>query len=197
MSSKELITCILRNPAAVDAAIIILANNQTAGELRSKSTHNLNGEGFSAAYGRVGTRFYEFVTGIQMSTGQKKWPARSLSHPKANVVFKRYIGTKHATVVDYARHIAELHWKQLSELSNMNFDVPAIVDEPTVQEIESEDNEPATVTVAVFFERTTPKAIKVRLSGTNRVLWLPKSLTTTGTGTVTIPTWLAKKEGLA
>lgn len=195
--SKELITRILENPAAVDAAIIILANNQTAGELRSKSTHIHNGEGFSAAYGKVGTRFYEFVTGIQMSTGQKKWPARSLSHPKANQVFKRYIGTKHATVLDYARHIACLHWKQLGELQNMSFDVPAIVDEPTVQEIESEDTEPDTVTVAVFFERSTPKAIKVRLSGTNRVLWLPKSLTTTSTGTVTVPTWLAKKEGLA
>ena len=85
--SKEQITFILdSNPAAVDAAIIILANNQTEGELRSKNTHNLNGEGFSAAYGKVGTRFYEFVTGIQMSSGKKKWPARSLSHPKANQV---------------------------------------------------------------------------------------------------------------
>ena len=75
--TKQQIITILENPAAVDAAIIILANNQTSSELRSKSTHNLNGEGFSAAYGKVGTRFYEFVTGIQMSSGTKKWPARS------------------------------------------------------------------------------------------------------------------------
>ena len=188
--SKEQIAFILdSNPAAIDAAIIILANNQTEGELRSKNTHNLNGEGFSAAYGKVGTRFYEFVTGIQMSSGTKKWPARSLSHPKANQVFRRYIGVKHDSAVDYAKHISLLHWRQLGELVTMNFDVPA-----------PQSVEPQKVDKNRFMQyrcvlvRQSSKAFLVNIGGTE--LWMPRSKCAISGSTLSIPQWLAEVKGL-
>ena len=188
--TKEQITFILdSNPAAIDAAIIILANNQTAGELRSKSTHIHNGEGFSAAYGKVGTRFYEFVTGIQMSTGTKKWPARSLSHPKANQVFRRYIGAKHDSAVDYAKHISLLHWRQLGELVTMNFDVPApqSVEEPKV-------NKNRFVEYRCVLVRQSSKAFLVNIGGTE--FWMPRSKCAISGSTLSIPQWLAEAKGL-
>ncbi len=69
---KSTLETLLANPAYVDEAIRLLGCNQTADELQSKGTHYQNGEGFSAAYARTGTRLYEFVTGIQTSTGKKK-----------------------------------------------------------------------------------------------------------------------------
>ena len=89
--SKSTLETLLTNPAYVDEAIRLLGCNQTADELQTKGTHYQNGEGFSAAYARTGTRLYEFVTGIQTSTGKKKWAPKSLSHPVANRVFSRYI----------------------------------------------------------------------------------------------------------
>jgi len=189
--TKQQIISILSNPAAIDAAIIILASNQTAGELRSKSTHNLNGEGFSAAYGKVGTRFYEFVTGIQMSTGQKKWPARSLSHPKAEQVFKRYTGNKHKTVVDYARHIAQLHWKQLGELFNMNFDVPAL---SAVEHKEPKVDKNRFIQFTCSLVRQSPKAFLVNIGGAEH--WMPRSKCAISGDILSIPQWLAEAKGL-
>ena len=189
--TKQQIAAILENPAAVDAAIIILANNQTAGELRSKSTHIHNGEGFSAAYGKVGTRFYEFITGIQMSTGQKKWPARSLSHPKGNQVFRRYrtVG-RFDTVVDYARHIALIHWKQLGELFNMNFDVPA----PQSLDVEPKVDKNRFVQFSCQLVRQSPKAFLVNIGGAEH--WMPRSKCAISGGTLSIPQWLAEAKGL-
>jgi hypothetical protein len=189
--TKQQIITILENPAAVDAAIIILANNQTAGELRSKSTHIHNGEGFSAAYGKVGTRFYEFVTGIQMSTGQKKWPARSLSHPKSNQVFRRYrtVG-RFDTAVDYARHIALIHWKQLGELFNMNFDVPA----PQSLDVEPKVDRNRFVQFSCQLVRQSPKAFLVNIGGTEH--WMPRSKCAISGDTLSIPQWLAEAKGL-
>ena len=189
--TKEQITAILENPAAVDAAIIILANNQTAGELRSKTTHIHNGEGFSAAYGKVGTRFYEFVTGIQMSTGQKKWPARSLSHPKAEQVFSRRRTVGHfKTVVDYARHIAALHWRQLGELFNMNFDVPA----PQSLDVEPKVDKNRFIQYSCVLVRQSSKAFLVNIGGTE--LWMPRSKCAISGSTLSIPQWLAEVKGL-
>ena len=189
--TKQQIITILENPAAIDAAIIILANNQTSGELRSKSTHVHNGEGFSAAYGKVGTRFYEFITGIQMSTGQKKWPARSLSHPKANQIFNRYrtVG-RFDTVVDYARHIALIHWKQLGELFNMNFDVPA----PQSLDVEPKVNKNRFVQFSCQLVRQSPKAFLVDIGGAEH--WMPRSKCAISGGTLSIPQWLAEAKGL-
>ena len=190
--TKQQVTAILENPAAVDAAIIILANKQTSGELSSKSTHVHNDKGFNSAYGPVGTRFYEFVTGIQMSTGQKKWKAKSLSHPKAQQVFRRYVGQgrKHATVMDYARHIALFHWKQLGELFNMNFDVPA----PQSLDVEPKVDKNKFVQFSCQLVRQSPKAFLVDIGGTEH--WMPRSKCAISGGTLSIPQWLAEAKGL-
>ena len=100
--SKAQIADLLSNPAMIDAAIKLLGQNQTQDELRFKHTRHLNDIGFSAAYGRVGTRFFEFVTGISTKTGTQKWQPKSLTNPIADRVFAKYVrnrGVAHA--VDY------------------------------------------------------------------------------------------------
>ena len=80
--TKSTLETLLATPAYVDEAIRLIGTNQTADELQTKGTHYQNGEGFSAAYARTGTRLYEFVTGIQTSTGKKKWaPKRASATP--------------------------------------------------------------------------------------------------------------------
>ena len=125
-----------------------------------------------------------------MSTGQKKWPARSLSHPKAEQVFKRYTGHKHKTVVDYARHIAQLHWKQLGELFNMNFDVPA----PQSLDVEPKVDKNRFVQFSCQLVRQSPKAFLVDIGGTEH--WMPRSKCAISGGTLSIPQWLAEAKGL-
>ena len=105
------------NPAFIDQAIRLLGQNQTADELRTKSTHHHNDIGFSAAYATTGTRLFEFVTGISTKTGKPTWQPKSLSHPAANRVFGRYIrnhGLNNAE--ELGKKIAGIHWRQLGAL---------------------------------------------------------------------------------
>ena len=194
--TKQQILDILQDPDYVAAAIIILGQNQTADELRTKTTNRHNDIGFSAAYGKVGTRFYEFVTGIQTSTGKKKWPSRSLAHPKAEQVFRRYTGHKHATVMDYARHIASLHWKQLGTMLEAGFTVPSYdiqVGEPEAAPVKQE---PARVLLACQFIKVSGKAVQVKMVGSGKKVWLPKSQVQNTEDGLSIPNWLAAKKGL-
>ena len=194
--TKQQILDILQDPDYVAAAIIILGQNQTADELRTKTTNRHNDIGFSAAYGKVGTRFYEFVTGIQTSTGKKKWPSRSLAHPKAEQVFRRYTGHKHATVMDYARHIASLHWKQLGTMLEVGFTVPSYdiqVGEPEAAPVKQE---PARVLLACQFIKVSGKAVQVKMVGSGKKVWLPKSQVQNTEDGLSIPNWLAAKKGL-
>ena len=194
--TKQQILDILQDPDYVAAAIIILGQNQTADELRTKTTNRHNDIGFSAAYGKVGTRFYEFVTGIQTSTGKKKWPSRSLAHPKAEQVFRRYTGHKHATVMDYARHIASLHWKQLGTMLEAGFTVPFYDIQVGEPEAEPVKQEPARVLLACQFIKVSGKAVQVKMNGSGKKVWLPKSQVQNTEDGLSIPNWLAAKKGL-
>ncbi len=194
--TKQQVLELLQDPDYVGAAIILIGQNQTQDELRTKHTHNLNGEGFSAAYAKVGTRFYEFVTGIQVSTGRKRWPSRSLAHPKAEQVFRRYTGNKHATVMDYARHIASLHWKQLGAMFEVGFTVPAYDVQVGEAEAAPAKQEEARILLACQFIKVSGKAVQVKMNGNGKKVWLPKSQVQNTEDGLSIPKWLASNKGL-
>jgi len=190
--TKTQIITLLENPVMVDAAIKLLGQNQTADELRFKSTRHHNDIGFSAAYGRVGTRFFEFVTGISTKTGTQKWQPKSLTNPIADRVFSKYVrnrGVAHA--VDYARDIATLHWKQLGVMLTEDFQAEVL---PTAAPEREVREAPAQVTVSAEIVGARGRAYKVYAFG--RRIWLPKSQVTVEGGNITMPQWLAKQKGL-
>ena len=198
--TKAQIALALVNPAAVDAAIRILGENQTADELRSKTTRNHNDIGFSAAYGRVGTRFYEFVTGIQVSTGKAKWPPKSLQHPVADKVFSRYVSRRDTCecALDYAREISLLHWKQLGALLTDTFEAPELPTEVTAEDKAAKqqrrDKGAEMITVSGDIAGARGRAYKAYIGG--RKYWLPKSQVSITPGGISMPRWLAKAKGL-
>jgi hypothetical protein len=190
--TKTQIIALLENPVMVDAAIKLLGQNQTADELRFKSTRHHNDIGFSAAYGRVGTRFFEFVTGISTKTGTQKWQPKSLTNPIADRVFAKYVrnrGVAHA--VDYARDIATLHWKQLGVMLEPAFQAEVL---PTTAPEREARPAPSMVTVSADIVGARGRAYKVYAFG--RRIWLPKSQVTVNGGQITMPQWLAKQKGL-
>ena len=198
--TKAQIALALVNPAAVDAAIRILGENQTADELRTKTTRNHNDIGFSAAYGRVGTRFYEFVTGIQVSTGKAKWQPKSLQHPVADRVFSKYINRRDTCecALDYAREISLLHWKQLGALLDDTAIVPQLPAEVTAEDKavkqEKFDQGGEMITVKGDIVGARGRAFKAYIGG--RKIWLPKSQVTFADDAISMPRWLAKTKGL-
>ena len=195
--TKQQVLDLLLDADYVGAAIILIGQNQTQDELRTKHTHNLNGEGFSAAYAKVGTRFYEFVTGIQVATGKKKWQSRSLAHPKADQIFSRYINNRGCNkAVDYARDIAALHWKQLGAMFEAGFTVPSYDINIGQVEAAPAKEEPARILLACQFIKVSGKAVQVKMNGNGKKVWLPKSLVQSTEEGLSIPTWLATKKGL-
>jgi len=192
--NKQTLLNLLNNPAYVDEAIRLLGGNQTASELRAKSTHLHNDIGFSAAYGRTGTRMYEFVTGINTKTGEKKWAPKSLAHPVANKVFSRYIdnhGLNNA--LELGRKIASIHWKQLEALTSYQ---PAALPSTSGPKPEKKVAQKVTFEGVEVVSRSG-KGVKVRFD--SRYIWLPVSQVEfdSDTDTLTLPAWLAKNKQMA
>ena len=193
--SKSQIQTLLSNPSYVDQALRILGDNQTPSELRTKSTHIHNDIGFSAAYGTTGTRLFEFVTGINTKTGEKKWQPKSLANPIADRVFGRYIrnhGLNNA--LELGRKVALIHWKQLGALITWQ---PVAIPAAPVQTKRKEDGTLDKVIVrGLEFQVHKGKAIRF-LHDSKRV-WLPVSQIDIddATGEVEMPRWLARNKGL-
>ena len=193
--TKSQIQTLLNNPAFVDEAIRILGENQTPSELRSKSTHFNNDIGFSAAYGTTGTRLFEFVTGINTKTGEKKWQPKSLAHPTANRVFGRYIrnhGLENALAL--GRKIALIHWKQLGAL--FTYQPTALPSAPVQTKRKADGTLDKVIVRGLEFQVHKGKAIRF-LHDSKRV-WLPVSQIDIddASGEVSMPRWLARNKGL-
>lgn len=193
--TKSQIQQLLSNPAYVDEAIRILGQNQTPGELRAKSTHINNDIGFSAAYGTTGTRLFEFVTGINTKTGEKKWQPKSLAHPVANRVFSRYInnhGLEDALAL--GQKIAGIHWKQLGDL--LNWQPVTLPSKPV--EVKRDNDGTATAVTIRGVEVQLVKGKAVRVLWDSKRVWLPKSQIeiNASSGDITMPRWLARNKGM-
>ena len=193
--TKSQIQTLLNNPTFVDEAIRILGENQTPSELRAKSTHFNNDIGFSAAYGTTGTRLFEFVTGINTKTGEKKWQPKSLAHPTANRVFGRYIrnhGLENALAL--GRKIALIHWKQLGAL--FTYQPTALPSAPVQTKRKADGTLDKVIVRGLEFQVHKGKAIRF-LHDSKRV-WLPVSQIDIddASGEVSMPRWLARNKGL-
>jgi len=193
--TKSQIQTLLSNPAYTDEALRILGANQTPSELRSKSTHINNDIGFSAAYGTTGTRLFEFVTGINTKTGEKKWQPKSLAHPTAQRVFGRYIRNHGLnSALELGQKIAGIHWKQLGALLNWT---PTQLPAAPVQTKRKEDGSLDRVTVrGVEYQAHKGKAIRVLFD--SKRIWLPVSQIDIDdtSGDITMPRWLARNKGM-
>lgn len=108
----------------VERAIITLFKFQTAGEQRRADTQLRNDVGFCMTDARVGTRFARWLLGMDDSNVQR-YPKKSLSHPKAAQIFRRYC-KKHANPLERARDIALKHSGQLVRVANGEVEVPAV-----------------------------------------------------------------------
>lgn len=190
--NKSQILTLLENPSFVNEAIRLLGENQTATELSSKTTNCRNDIGFSAAYARTGTRMYEFVTGVNVKTGRATWAPKSLNHPVAAKVFRRYI-TSHGldNTLQLGQKVAGVHWRQLGEL--LSWTPPATT---TIAPVVKKKTQQMVTVSGAEIQGMKGKAIKV-LWDSKRV-WLPKSQINVNstTGDITMPSWLARNKGM-
>ena len=193
--NKQTLQTLLQSDAFVDEAIRLLGLNQTPSERRAKNTHLHNDIGFSAAYGRTGTRLFEFVTGINTKTGEKKWAPKSLAHPVANKVFSRYISNHGLNnALELGRKIATVHWRQLESLTTYQ---PKALPAGQPQAPKAKKPVQKISFEGVEVVSRSGKGVKVRFD--SRYIWLPVSQVEfdSTTDTITLPVWLAKDKQMA
>jgi len=106
-----------RSDAAVERAIIVLFERQTDDEQSRASTNHQNNRGFASCDARAGTRFARWLQGMN-DRNQKRYPKKSLTHPKASRIFGRYCKNGE-DVIGRARRIALKHSRQLVEEANL------------------------------------------------------------------------------
>tara|TARA_X000001388_G_scaffold74156_1_gene66725 strand:+ start:249 stop:623 length:375 start_codon:yes stop_codon:yes gene_type:complete len=115
--TRDQINSILNtSDTAVERAIIVLFERQNADEQVRGTTNAHNNRGFGSADARVGTRFARWLQGMD-DRNKKRYPVKSLAHPKAAQVFRRYCKGGE-TPIDRARRIALKHSRQLVEEAN-------------------------------------------------------------------------------
>jgi len=114
--TRDEINALLRkDDRAVEAAICRLFALQTADEQRETTTKYHNTVGFSSADAFPGTRFARWLQGMN-DKNERCFAPKSLSHPRAAKVFRRY--TRNGSVMVRARQIALKHSRQLVDLAN-------------------------------------------------------------------------------
>jgi len=114
--TRDEINHLLRtNDRAVEAAILRLFALQTTDEQRETTTKYHNTVGFSSADAFPGTRFARWLQGMN-NKNQVRFAPKSLSHPRAQIVFARYC--RNGSVMARARQIALKHSRQLVDLAN-------------------------------------------------------------------------------
>ena len=115
--TRDEINNLLRtNDKAVERAIVRLFELQNADEQRFATTNVHNNRGFCSSDARAGTRFARWIQGLD-DNNRKKFPAKSLNHPRAYRVFRNYCKNGEG-VIGRARRIAIKHSRQLVELAN-------------------------------------------------------------------------------
>ena len=107
---------LITNDAAVERAIIVLFNRQTADEQNTANTRHHNAIGFAACDAKAGTRFARFLLGMN-DRNQVRYRKKNLSHPTAQRIFSRYC-RQGESPIDRARRIALKHSRQLVNEAN-------------------------------------------------------------------------------
>jgi hypothetical protein len=155
--TRDEINEILRtNDKAVERAIVRLFDRQNEDEQRFATTNTHNSRGFASCDARAGTRFARWLQGMD-DNNVKKYPAKSLNHPKAYRIFRNYCKNGEA-VIGRARRIAIKHSRQLVEIANEKVAKPAQKDEMNRQTRERLGADWETTEEEVF--GTNPAAVK-------------------------------------
>ena len=126
-------------------------------------------------------------------TGKATWAPKSLSHPAAGKVFRRYISNHGlANAEELGKKIAGIHWKQLGALLSWT-PVTTGVTKPKA----AKKQPPASIVVQGA-EIQTMKGKAVRVLWDSKRIWLPKSQINVNseTGDITMPKWLARNKGM-
>ena len=138
------------NDKAVERAIVRLFELQNADEQRYATTNTHNNRGFCSSDARAGTRFARWIQGMD-DNNRKKFPAKSLNHPKASRIFRNYCKNGEA-VIGRARRIAIKHSRQLVEIANAG-----VKEEPKSRdhcamphEVKAKFNDPRVSTAALY-----------------------------------------------
>ena len=123
--TRDEINNLLRtNDKAVERAIVRLFELQNADEQRFATTNVHNNRGFCSSDARAGTRFARWIQGLDYKN-RKKFPAKSLNHPRAYRIFRNYCKNGEG-VIGRARRIAIKHSRQLVEIANENSVKPVV-----------------------------------------------------------------------
>tara|TARA_E500000331_G_scaffold207720_1_gene199246 strand:- start:845 stop:1711 length:867 start_codon:yes stop_codon:yes gene_type:complete len=193
--TKENVVAALQNVNILNAAIAILGDLQTDDELAAGTTNHLNGQGFSAAFGRTGRRLWQWTTGKDAKSMEERWPRKCLSHVRADAAFQRQTKNYEFTsAVQLAQHVCAFHWRQLASILEPGFegmDLPKADQSRSTYKPRLQD----------WVDITGARVLTVKGGGTQllwdgRKIWLPTSQLKKINGALQIPSWLAQKNDM-
>tara|TARA_A100001015_G_scaffold310557_1_gene412195 strand:- start:657 stop:1076 length:420 start_codon:yes stop_codon:yes gene_type:complete len=137
-----------------------------------------------------------WVTGKDPKTMEQKWETKCLSHTRATKAFYRQLQNyeNFDSTVDLARYIAAFHWKQLEHILEDGY--TGI----TLPKVDKKKNY-TTPNSTAWMPISGAKVLSVKGGGTqilwdSRMIWLPSSQIKKISGSLSIPTWLAKKNNM-
>lgn len=174
--SLETITSKLQeDPRNVDAAIAILGATDF----------------FQNSDNPIHLKLFQFVTGIEIMTGQQRWPTKSLQHPNAKKVF--FYGMKNLNLdspVKIGFKLSIDNWFRLKPLLGPDYEPPTLEKERVKRQQKTIELQGVTI------DALKGKAVKFIFNG--KYHWAPRSLIKYSyeDETLTIPAWLAKKKEL-
>ncbi len=194
--TKENVCKAIENIDILNAAISHLGDIQTEDEHIPGEASLQNSSGFSAAFARTGRRLWMWVTGKDPKTMEQKWETKCLSHTRATKAFYRQLQNyeNFDSTVDLARYIAAFHWKQLEHILEDGY--TGI----TLPKVDKKKNY-TTPNSTAWMPISGAKVLSVKGGGTqilwdSRMIWLPSSQIKKISGSLSIPTWLAKKNNM-
>jgi hypothetical protein len=163
------------DPRNVDAAIAILAATDF----------------FQNSDNPIHLKLFQFVTGIEIMTGQQRWPTKSLQHPNAKKVF--FYDMKNLNVdspVQIGFQLSIDNWFRLKPLLGPDYEPPTLEKERAKRQQKTVELQ------GVIIDAVKGKAIKFIFNASYH--WAPRSLIKYSyeDETLTIPLWLAKKKEL-
>lgn len=99
MDKATIMAALVRNPAAVEKAIVLLYRLQTADEQTTQSTKHTNGQGFSMTHAATGAYYAKWILGGKHLTGKHLVKAREITMHYAGTQLLRAAYDKEASIL--------------------------------------------------------------------------------------------------
>jgi hypothetical protein len=116
-SREDINDLLINDDIAVMRAIVRLFKLQTEYESKTACAKTVNGQGFSAADAKAGTRMARWLLGMN-DKNQVRYKMKDLRHPLCLRVLGKYCRDQDEAVIDRARRIALKHSMQLVLVAN-------------------------------------------------------------------------------